>query len=129
MVLFLNSFGVHCTIVSPIFRSPTRVALVVPFRFPFLLQFFPPRFPLYTHNASRILQASCSASCSSQAVWLSSVVLFSCFASAKMVEHLLQEFTEHEERLRRNNYVPRFSYGRRMLRDDGDPNRYVLMYL
>ena len=30
---------------------------------------------------------------------------FSCFSSAKMVQHLLQVFTEYEEHLRRNNYV------------------------
>jgi len=46
-----------------------------------------------------------------------------------MVERLLQVVTEYEERLRRNDYVLRFSYGRRMLRDDGGPNRYFLMYL
>jgi len=37
--------------------------------------------------------------------------------------------TEYEERLRRNDYVSRFSHGRRMLRSDGGPNRYFLMYL
>ena len=46
-----------------------------------------------------------------------------------MVKDLLKVVTEYEERLRRNNYVPRLSYGRRMVRDDGGPNRYFLMYL
>ena len=46
-----------------------------------------------------------------------------------MVERLLQVVTEYEERLRRNDYVPRLSYGRWMVRDDGGPNRYFLMYL
>ena len=36
--------------------------------------------------------------------------------------------SEYEERLRRCQYVPRMSFGRRMLRDDGAPNRFFLMY-
>ena len=46
-----------------------------------------------------------------------------------MVQHIKEVITEYEERLRRSSYVPRFSYGRVMLRDDGAPNRCVLMYL
>jgi hypothetical protein len=46
-----------------------------------------------------------------------------------MVEHLAKVATEYEERLRRSSYVPRLSYGRRMLRDNGGLNRYFLMYL
>jgi len=42
---------------------------------------------------------------------------------------MVQMFKEYEERLRSSDNVPRFSYGRRMMRDDGDPNRYFLMYL
>ena len=41
-----------------------------------------------------------------------------------MVARLLQLVTEYEERLRRKQYVPKFSYGRRMLRDECGPNRY-----
>jgi len=37
--------------------------------------------------------------------------------------------SEYEERLRRCQYVPRLSFGRRMLRDDGAPNRFFLNYL
>ena len=37
--------------------------------------------------------------------------------------------SEYEERLRRCQYVPRLSLGRRMLRDDDAPNRFSLMYL
>ena len=37
--------------------------------------------------------------------------------------------TEYEECLRRNDYVSRLSHGRRMLRGDGGPNRYFLIYL
>jgi len=47
----------------------------------------------------------------------------------KMVAHLLQLVTEYEECRRKKQYVPRFLYGRRMLRDDGGPNRFFLMYL
>jgi len=41
----------------------------------------------------------------------------------------MEVVTDYEERPRRKDYVPRLSYGRRMLRDDGGPNRYFLMYL
>ena len=37
--------------------------------------------------------------------------------------------TEYEERLRSNDYVSWLSHGRRMLQDDGGPNRYFLMHL
>ena len=37
--------------------------------------------------------------------------------------------SEYEERLRRCQYIPRLPFGRRMLRDDGAPNRFFLMYL
>jgi len=47
----------------------------------------------------------------------------------KMVEHFIQVASEYEERLRMCEYVPRFSYGRRVLRDDGGPNRFFLIYL
>jgi len=46
-----------------------------------------------------------------------------------MVAHILQVVTEYKERLRRMPYVPRFSYGRGMLRDDGAPNRFFINYL
>jgi hypothetical protein len=42
----------------------------------------------------------------------------------RMVEHFIQVASEYEERMRRSDYVPRFSYRRRMLRDDGGPNRF-----
>jgi hypothetical protein len=41
----------------------------------------------------------------------------------------MQVVTEYEERLRRNDYVPRLSYGLRMLREDSGPIRYFLLYL
>ena len=37
--------------------------------------------------------------------------------------------SEYEERLRRCQYVPRLSFGRRMLTDDGAPYGFFLMYL
>jgi hypothetical protein len=46
-----------------------------------------------------------------------------------MVDLLVKVFEEYEERLRRCDYVPRFSYGRWMMRDDGGSNRYFQMYL
>ena len=38
------------------------------------------------------------------------------------IEQLLQVTSEYEERLRRCEYVPRFSFGRRILGDDGGPS-------
>jgi len=46
-----------------------------------------------------------------------------------MIAHILQVVTEYEERLRRTPYVPRLSYGRRMVRDDSAPNRFFFNYL
>ena len=46
-----------------------------------------------------------------------------------MVDLLVKVFEEYEERLRRCDYVPRFSYGRWMMLDDGGSNRYFQMYL
>jgi hypothetical protein len=54
---------------------------------------------------------------------------YSLFSATIMVDRSVQVFKEYEERLRNSDNVPRFSYGRRMMRDDGDPNRYFLMYL
>ena len=47
----------------------------------------------------------------------------------KMVEQLIKVTSEYEERLLSCEYVLRFWYGRRMLRDDGGPNRFFLMYI
>ena len=52
-----------------------------------------------------------------------------CISIEIMVEQLVKITSEYEERLRRCQYVPRFSFRRRMLGDDGGPNRYFLMYL
>ena len=40
-----------------------------------------------------------------------------------MVEQVVKFTSEYEEQLRRCRYAPRFSLGRRMLRDDGARNR------
>ena len=52
---------------------------------------------------------------------------YSLFSATIMVDRSVQVFKEYEERLRSSDNVPRFSYGRRMMRDDGDPNRYFLV--
>jgi len=46
-----------------------------------------------------------------------------------MVENTVRITSEYESRLAKSGYVSRFSYRRRMLRDDGDPNRYFLSFL
>jgi hypothetical protein len=42
---------------------------------------------------------------------------------------MIQVVTEYEERLRSMQHVTQLSYGRLMLRDDGNPNRFFLTYL
>jgi hypothetical protein len=56
-------------------------------------------------------------------------VIYVAFFEKIMVEHFIQVTSEYEERLRRCEYVPRFSCGRRMLKNYGDPNRFFLMHL
>ena len=76
-----------------------------------------------THNARRVLfQRSLGASKS-----CCEYTFFS-FSGAIMVHRVVKIFHEYGERLRSSDNVPRFSYRRRMMRDDGDPNRFFLMY-
>jgi len=79
-------------------------------------------FAFYTHIATRFVFRLCAVH------FLRGVNSLVSFTN-KMVEQLLQVTSEYKEQLRRCEYVPRFSFGRRMLRDDGDPNRLFLMYL
>jgi hypothetical protein len=51
------------------------------------------------------------------------------YSSKIMVEKVMHIISEYEERLRMCQHVRRLSFGRRMLRDDGAPNRFFLMYL
>jgi len=46
-----------------------------------------------------------------------------------MVQNVINVTYQYEERLRRCQNVPKLSYGRRMLTEDGTPNRLFLMYL
>jgi len=104
----------------------------IPFSFRFLVS---PPFPhplqlQRESGASRILFTACSYS--GKVVVRTAGVLVSkstniCFSwdiiSAKMVGNISDVLTEYEERVRRLQKVPRFSYGRRMVRSDGAPNR------
>ena len=67
--------------------------------------------------SSRFLPLVCSA--------LLIVFLF----TQKMVENVIHFTSDYEEPLRRCQNVPRLSYGRRMLMEDGASNRFFLMYL
>jgi len=40
-----------------------------------------------------------------------------------MVAHIMEVVTQYEERARKTQKMPRFSYGRRIVRADGGPNR------
>jgi hypothetical protein len=46
-----------------------------------------------------------------------------------MAANIQQIVNEYEERVQRLPNVPALSYGRPMLRDDGAPNTFFLMYL
>ena len=73
-------------------------------------------FPFYTHNATLFVYLLCAT------LHLSRCISFS--------KYIMVEITsEYETRLARSDHVPRFSYRRRMLRDEGGPNRFFLMYL
>ena len=45
------------------------------------------------------------------------------------MEQIIAVIKQYEERLRGLLFVPRFSYGRQMLRQDGAPNRLFFTYL
>ena len=65
------------------------------------------------------------------------IVCFTCVRASKcstlqpcnMVQNLVTITSEYENRLAACPYVPRLSYGRRMLRENGDPNRLFLAYI
>ena len=46
-----------------------------------------------------------------------------------MVQRIKEAFVDYEDRLRKMQSLPRFSYGRGMVRKDGAPNRIFLTYL
>jgi len=75
-----------------------------------------------THNAMGFVFNVCTAPLQCRV----SCVLYS---SKIMVEKVMHIISEYEERLRMCQHVRRLSFGRRMLRDDGAPNRFFLMYL
>jgi hypothetical protein len=77
---------------------------------------------IYTHNAIVFVLNVCTAPVQCRV----SCVIYS---SKIMVEKVMHITSEYEERLWRCQYVPRLSFGRRMLKDDGAPNRFFLMYL
>ena len=46
-----------------------------------------------------------------------------------MVQIIKEAVADYEDRLRKMQSLPRFSYGRRIVRKDGAPNRIFLTYL
>jgi len=83
----------------------------------------------YTHNPFRIPLPQCITLPLPTVCVSASVLVASRFSPYTMIENIVRITSEYEARLARSDYVPRFSYGRRMLRDDDDPNRFFLMYL
>ena len=108
-ILSLLKKRLHCRKWTPIFRSFLRVSLL--FLFP---------HPQCILHSDPTMQHTLS---SSSALYVSRVVVV-LFSQKIMVEQLVKVTSEYEERLRMYKYVPRFSFGRRMLRDDGAPNRF-----
>jgi hypothetical protein len=45
---------------------------------------------------------------------------------SQIMERIMQVVSEYERRLRKMQWVPRFFYGRGMLRKDGAPNKKFL---
>jgi len=46
-----------------------------------------------------------------------------------MVQRLCELVAEYEQRLREMSFVPKSSYGRRVLREYGEPNRMFITFL
>ena len=83
------------------------------------------KFELYTQS-----QYTPTMLCLQRFYRLCVVPYLLCFYShKKMVENIIHVISQYEERLRRCQNVPRLSHGRRMLTEDGAPNRFFLMYL
>jgi hypothetical protein len=57
------------------------------------------------------------------------LVAVKCSYWCQIMERIMQVVAEHVGRLRKTQWVPRFSYGRGMLRKDGAPNKNVLTCL
>jgi len=76
----------------------------------------------YTQNATRFVFKLCAVRFPRG---LNRVASF----ANRMVEQIMQVTSEYEERLLRCEDVPRFSFGRRMLKNDGHPKMFFLMYL
>ena len=89
---------------------------------------------IYTHNARAPGRSSihpqCNRLCLERLYRSCAVACLLFFIHKKiMVENVIYITSEYEERLRRCQYVPKLSFGRRMLKDDGAPNRFFLLYL
>jgi hypothetical protein len=78
-----------------------------------------------THNFC----AFCSLHTSVRRVYKRSSLRQQVIFFKKVVARLIQLVTDYEQRLRRIQHVPDLSYRRRIVRDDGDPNRFFLTYL
>ena len=88
-------------------------------------------FALYTqshYTPNRIIDPQCNRLCRER-VYRSCAV--PCFLCCLFVENNGGKGDAHHIgiRLRRCQYLPRLSFGRRMLRDDVAPNRFFVMYL
>jgi hypothetical protein len=83
-----------------------------------------PRFlPTIQHSFCPQCNTSCSRLTSfSRNTSVPLVHSFSRNSGNTVVARISQLVTEYQERLRRMQHVPGFSYGRRMLRDDSEPN-------
>jgi len=98
-------------------------------RFPYFVHPFPSLL-LNTHNSRNTHNATHNREAVQTVLFLDVVV--QCSSSSWgdiMAAHILQVVTECEARLLRLLYVPRFSYERGLVCDDGAPNRLFFNYL
>ena len=90
-----------------------------------------PGFFCSTHNATHFLYSILRAEICAVVLCYVSIVVCGCvlLCSVKMVAKIQQLVSDYEKRLHEMPYFPRVSYGRRMLLEDGGPNRDFLSFL
>ena len=82
-----------------------------------------------THNSTRFESSGSRRISYSSNISVPRVYSFTTNFGNRMMSRISPLVTEYEERLRRMQYVPVFSCGRRMLRDGGGRNRFFFNYL
>jgi len=117
------SAGVRCRILPRTFRKPPRVSLLSS-------TVHPHSAPPTMHFRFRYIQSLFPFQCVLFRAAVCARAFICCnFEPSNMVHNLVRITSDYEARLAACPYVLNFSYGRRMLRKNGDPNRLFLAYL